>query len=104
MAARLLVDERPARSVAAALGHLARSDVLVTELEDWIRGHLAQRLHLADAAQEIGTTRRTLERRTQERLGLTPLQLICCDPKAEGPARWTAAGPAGDELVANRLR
>lgn len=76
VAARLLVDERPARSVAAALGHLARSDELVSDLEDWIRAHLAQTVDLASAAQQIGTTRRTLERRTQERLGMTPLQLV----------------------------
>ena len=76
VAAHLLVDERPARSVIAALEHLARSDELISDLEDWIRGHLGQRIDLATAAREIGTTRRTLERRTQERLGMTPLQLV----------------------------
>ena len=76
VAARMLIDERPARSVAAALGHLARSDELISDLEDWIRAHLGQPVDLATAAQEIGTTRRTLERRTQDRLGMTPLQLV----------------------------
>lgn len=76
VAARLLVDERPARSVAAALGHLARSDRLVSDLEDWIRGHVAQPIDLARAAREIGTTRRTLERRSRQRVGMTPLQLV----------------------------
>ncbi|MGI9184819.1 MAG: GlxA family transcriptional regulator [Solirubrobacteraceae bacterium] len=76
VAARLLVDERPARSVTAALGRFAHSDALVSGLEDWIRSHLAQPIDLAVAAQEIGATRRTLERRTQERLGMTPLQLV----------------------------
>ncbi len=76
VAARLLVDERPARSVAAALGHLARSDELVSDLEDWIRSHIGHPIDLANAAQEIGTTRRTLERRTHERIGMTPLQLV----------------------------
>lgn len=76
VAARLLIDERPARSVAAALGHLARSDELISDLEDWIRVHLGQPIDLAVAAREIGTTRRTLERRTQDRLGMTPLQLV----------------------------
>lgn len=76
VASRMLVDERPARSVAAALGHLARSDELISDLEDWIRAHLGQPIDLATAAQEIGTTRRTLERRTRDRLGMTPLQLV----------------------------
>ncbi|MDQ6730959.1 MAG: helix-turn-helix domain-containing protein [Actinomycetota bacterium] len=76
VAARLLIDERPARSVAAALGHLARSDELISDLEDWIRAHLGHPIDLAIAAREIGTTRRTLERRAQDRLGITPLQLV----------------------------
>ena len=76
VAARMLIDERPARSVDAALEHLARSDELISELEDWIRAHLGQPIDLAMAAQQIGTTRRTLERRTQDRLGMTPLQLV----------------------------
>ncbi len=76
VAARLLIDERPARSAAAALSHLARADSLVSELEDWIRAHLAQPITLEQAATAIGTTRRTLERRTRERLGMTPLQLV----------------------------
>ena len=45
VAARMLIDERPARSVAAALEHLARSDELISELEDWIRGTAARSQH-----------------------------------------------------------
>jgi transcriptional regulator GlxA family with amidase domain len=76
VADRMLIDERPSRSVNAALEHLARSDELIGELEDWIRTHLAQPVDLGAAAREIGTTRRTLERRTQDRLGMSPLQLV----------------------------
>ncbi len=76
VAARMLVDERPARSVQAAVEHLARSDQLISDLEEWIRAHLGQPIDLAVAAQEIGTTRRTLERRTRDRLGMTPLALV----------------------------
>ena len=76
VAARMLVDERPARSVSAALEHLARSDELISRFEDWIRAHLTQPIDLGTAAHQIGTTRRTLERRTRERLGVTPLQLV----------------------------
>ncbi|MDQ6745370.1 MAG: helix-turn-helix domain-containing protein [Actinomycetota bacterium] len=76
VAAWMLVDERPARSVAAALSHLARSDSLVSDLEDWIRANLGAPINLELAAQAIGTTRRTLERRTRGRFGITPLELV----------------------------
>lgn len=76
VAARLLIDERPSRSLDAAAAHLVRSDTLVSELEDWVRGHLAESFNLDAVAQGLGTTRRTLERRTRERLGVTPLGLV----------------------------
>lgn len=76
VARRLLVDERPARSVNAALAHLSRSDDLISDLEDWVRGHLTESIDIAVAARSLGTTRKTLERRTREHLGMTPLELV----------------------------
>ncbi len=76
VARHLLIDERPARSVNAALVHLGRTDRLVVEFEDWVRDHLSEAMNLDDAARSLGTTRRTLERRTREGVGLTPLQLV----------------------------
>lgn len=72
----LLVDERPARSITAALGHLAETDYLVTAFEDWIRAHLAEPIEIPHAAADLAVTRRTLERHVRQRLGLSPAEVV----------------------------
>ena len=76
VAHHMLVDERPARSSEALLGHLSATDALVTRFEDEVRERLGEPISVPDLADSLNVTRRTLERRVRRRTGLTPNQLI----------------------------
>lgn len=72
----LLIDDRPSRSLESALGYLSSADQLITDFEAWARVNLHRDISVAEAAAAIGTNRRTLERRTRLRLGMTPYAVI----------------------------
>ncbi|HLM64042.1 MAG TPA: helix-turn-helix domain-containing protein [Acidimicrobiales bacterium] len=72
----LVVDERPSQAVYVALDHLVHDDELVRAFEAHVRAHLREPLDIAAVAAELGTSRRTLERRTAEAVGLSPLALV----------------------------
>jgi transcriptional regulator GlxA family with amidase domain len=69
----LIVDSRPSQSVYALTDHLIHSDPVVQRFETWARARLTQRFSLDDAARAVGSSKRTLARRTQRVLGKSPL-------------------------------
>jgi transcriptional regulator GlxA family with amidase domain len=77
MAARyLLVDERPSPSLDAAQSYLDSTDLVLAQFETWVRAHMAEPISIADAAEALGTTRKTLERHTRERAETTPHAIV----------------------------
>ena len=75
--ARLLViDERVSQSAYLVVDHLNHNDPLVLAFEQEARAHLSESLDVRELAASIGTTRRTLERRTQAALGMSPLAVV----------------------------
>ncbi len=75
--ARLLViDERASQSAYLVVDHLSHNDPLVLAFEEQARARLGESLDVWELAAAIGTSRRTLERRTQAALGMSPLALV----------------------------
>jgi transcriptional regulator GlxA family with amidase domain len=69
----LVVDSRPSQSAYAITNHLAHADPIVERFEQWARHRLAKGFSLAEAADALATSKRTLQRRLDEVLGKTPL-------------------------------
>jgi transcriptional regulator GlxA family with amidase domain len=75
--ARLLViDERPSQAAYVAYDQMAHDDPLVLAFERYVRAHLAEPFGVGDVAATLGVTRRTLERKTRQALGVSPLELV----------------------------
>lgn len=72
----LVVEERAAQSIYVALDHLSNNDPMVGAFERHVRSHLDEALDVNELAAAVGASRRTLERRIGDALGMTPLALV----------------------------
>jgi transcriptional regulator GlxA family with amidase domain len=72
----LLVDERASQSAFVVYEDLHHDDPLVLAFESHVRQHLDEPFDVSHAARAVGTSRRTLERRTRQVLGMTPLDIV----------------------------
>jgi transcriptional regulator GlxA family with amidase domain len=69
----MLVDGRVSQAPYIIPDHLAHSDPLIERFERWTRANLARGFSLQDAASELATSPRTLQRRAEAVLGKSPL-------------------------------
>lgn len=76
VASLLLIDQRAAQSAYVAVDHLVHQDSVVLEFERLVRDNLAEPISITDVARTLGTSRRSLERRTRAALGMSPLGLV----------------------------
>jgi transcriptional regulator GlxA family with amidase domain len=72
----LVVDVRTSQSIYSIPDHLAHADPLIQRFERWARGRLDAGFSLDQAAEELGTSKRTLARRMQSVLGKSPLSFF----------------------------
>lgn len=69
----MVVDDRPSQAPYIIPDHLARADPMVARFERWARSRLAEGFSLESAADELATSKRTLQRRIEAVLGKSPL-------------------------------
>jgi transcriptional regulator GlxA family with amidase domain len=69
----LIVDSRPSQSAYVLTDHLIHNDPLVERFERWARTRLARGFSLDEAARAVASSKRTLARRLQAVLGMSPL-------------------------------
>lgn len=72
----LLMDQRPAQGSYALVQHLASQDPQLRQVEHWVRTRLHMPVRITDMAQAVHLTPRTLARRFEQAMGLTPLQFV----------------------------
>lgn len=72
----LLIDERESQAAFVGFDLLQHDDELLLAFERHVREHLAEAFDVAEVAAALGTARRTLERRTRQVVGLSPLEIV----------------------------
>ena len=76
VARHLLLDERISQGRYMASDHLSRRHPEVLRAVAWVRANIGRPLRVADLAAAVAVSPRTLARRFQESLGLSPLGFI----------------------------
>lgn len=72
----LLLDRHPSQAPYMALRYLQTDDAVVRRAEAWARAHLADGFDIATLARRAGASPRTLARRLDAALGLSPIGFV----------------------------
>ena len=72
----LLIDQRPSQARYMALTHVQHVDPTVVAAERWIDAHLAEAISVKALADALGMTSKTLSRRIDAAMGLSPLKFV----------------------------
>ena len=72
----LLLDRHPSQAPYMAVRHLTTDDAVVRRAESWTRAHLAEDFDIATLARRAGASARTLARRLDAALGLSPVGFV----------------------------
>ena len=96
----LIVDSRPSQSAYALTDHLVHTDPLVRRFESWARANLARGFSLDDAAQAVGSSKRTLARRLHTVLGRSPLEYFQSVRVERAVHLLKTTGASVDEIAA----
>jgi transcriptional regulator GlxA family with amidase domain len=98
----LLIDERPSQAAFVTYDRLQHDDPIVLAFERYIRQHLDRPFDATVAARAIGTSRRTLERRTRGALDLSPLDIVH-QLRVERAAHLRRTTDLSNEAIARRV-
>lgn len=76
VASYLVLDTRASQSQYMVMDHLRSFDPLLRTLEEFIAANIDRQLSLAELARAVGTSPRTLARRVQAAVAMTPQRFV----------------------------